>query len=79
MVRLLSSVHLLELEKWEKCGCPECLQADHLKLVDIYDPDQRRVRGFLVPLHPTIPGLILPSPCSDNPDSRNGSKNSKRA
>jgi hypothetical protein len=42
VVRLLSAFHLYNLEKWEICGCPECLAVQGLQIKWVEDTANRR-------------------------------------
>jgi len=42
MVRLLSSVHLSDLSKWQVCGCPGCLEKCGLELLEVFNPQTER-------------------------------------
>jgi hypothetical protein len=49
MTRLLSSRHLTDLSKWQKCGCPDCLKADGLCLIEVWNPHTERYVRMLAP------------------------------
>jgi hypothetical protein len=66
VVRLLAAFHLFNLEKWEKCGCPECLERDGLRVAWVEDTANRKTLRLLVPLQPTLPGVMVLPPCSES-------------
>jgi hypothetical protein len=68
VVRLLSAFHLYNLEKWEICGCPECLAASGLQIKWVEDKAQRRNFRVLVPLQLDLPGCSVSASCSDSPN-----------
>jgi hypothetical protein len=73
MVWLFSSVHLLVLEKWEKCGCSDCLAKAGLQRAEIYDPERRRHVLILAPL-PFGPNVVESyAPCSELREVKNAS------
>ena len=74
MVLIFAQIHIYELEKWEKCGCPECLVKLGLQRRWVYDPEKRREISLLLPLQPTLPGCIVSPPCSEMLNSGNGSQ-----
>lgn len=47
-VRLMSSVHLINLEAGRLCGCPVCLEEAGLELVEVYDRSMDKYRRMLV-------------------------------
>ena len=67
MVRLLSSTHLLDLDKWQICGCPECLAKDGLEVIEVFNPETQRYIRMLAPWgQQEIPSPRLktqPRPC----------------
>jgi len=79
MVLIFSRFHILEPEKWEKCGCPECLKALGVQRAWVYDPEKRRDISLLLPLKSVLPGGSVPPLCSEMLNSESGSRNSKRS
>ena len=74
MVLIFSRFHILEPEKWEKCGCPECLVKLGLERRWVYDPEKRRDISLLLPLQPVLPGCMVSPPCSGMLNSGNESQ-----
>jgi hypothetical protein len=72
VVRLLSQFHLYNLEKWEICGCPECLAAQGLQIKWVEDTANRRNFRVLVPLQLDLPGCSVSTSCSDSPNMKSG-------
>jgi hypothetical protein len=71
VVRLLSAFHLYNLEKWEICGCPECLAVQGLQIKWVEDTANRRSFRVLVPLQLNLPGCTVPASCLDSLNSKN--------
>ena len=42
MVMLLASQHLVDLSKWQVCGCPACLEKRGLEVVEVFNPQTER-------------------------------------
>lgn len=42
MIRLLSSTHLRDLSKWQRCGCPDCLKRDGLEVIEVWNPQTEK-------------------------------------
>ena len=74
MVLLFPQSHIFELEKWEVCGCPECLVKLGLKRAWVWDPEKRRNVSLLLPLQPVLPGCMVNAPCSEMLNSENESQ-----
>jgi hypothetical protein len=47
-LRLMSQVHLENLERPYLCGCPDCLRTAGLEMVTVFDPHTHKWRAMLV-------------------------------
>lgn len=79
MVILLAQKHLLYLDSWQKCGCPECLAKMGLYYTHVWHEASHKDVAVLAPLPELGLGRTVSVGCLVPQNPKSASPNSKKA